>query len=103
MEESLVFGAIRREPEPEPEPESESNSGSNWDWELKPLEDLTLSDFSSLEDDISPFLFSCPRFEYKNKAQREKEAASKRALDEYLESSRNLTVRVSLSLSLLCY
>lgn len=91
--ETFVFGAIRPrpescEPEKEPEPESESNSESkvvlrpNWDWQLKPLEDLTVSDFSSFEDDIAPFLFSCPRFVYKNKAHREKEAASKRALFE---------------------
>ncbi|RHN69091.1 putative Cystatin domain-containing protein [Medicago truncatula] len=92
--ETFVFGAIRPrpescEPEKEPEPESESNSKSkvvlrpNWDWQLKPLEDLTVSDdFSSFEDDIAPFLFSCPRFVYKNKAHREKEAASKRDLFE---------------------
>jgi len=112
---TLVFGAIppppescclKREPETEPEtkpetepePESKVVSGPNWDWELKPLDDLTVSDFSSFEDDIAPFVFSCPRFVYKNKAQREEEAASKRALDEYRERSRNLTVRVSLTL-----
>ncbi|XP_058753950.1 uncharacterized protein LOC131627134 isoform X1 [Vicia villosa] len=86
------------EPEAEEESESQSNSESEseseWEpepWSLKRIEDLVESDFYMYNDDSNPYLFSCSRFEYKNKAQIKKEEQVEKAVAEYEERSRNLT------------
>ncbi|XP_058781660.1 uncharacterized protein LOC131655878 [Vicia villosa] len=105
---------VKSDQEPEPEPESESGSepGSEpesetdseterefkkaWEvafgWQSIPLEDLKVSDLSSrFEDDPHPFSYICPKFTYLNKAKRQQEEDSKKALADYRESSRNIS------------
>ncbi|XP_058781669.1 uncharacterized protein LOC131655886 [Vicia villosa] len=60
-------------------------------WESKRVEDMELSDFSMYDDDIEPFMFSCARFLYKNKAQIIKDEQINVAMDEYEERRRNLS------------
>jgi hypothetical protein len=62
--------------------------------------DVELSDFSSFENHPTPFCYICPRFVYKNKAHKDEEEEREKALHEYKERSRNLTVCICFSRSL---
>ncbi|KAI5406571.1 hypothetical protein KIW84_053056 [Lathyrus oleraceus] len=72
------------EPEAEGESESEANSELEWEpdpWSLKRIEDLVESDFYRYNYDSNPYLFSCSRFEYKNKAQIKYRRGSRKGRD----------------------
>jgi hypothetical protein len=77
---------------PESESDSDSESGPNWDWTLKREKDLEMSDFSSYDNDPVPFCYVCPRFKYINEAMRRQEEERQKALAQYRDLSRNLTV-----------
>jgi hypothetical protein len=81
------------------ESELDSRPRLNWDWVSKREKDVELSDFSSFENHPTPFCYICPRFVYKNKAHKDEEKREK-ALHEYKERSRNLTVCICFSRSL---
>jgi hypothetical protein len=82
------------------ESELDSRPRLNWDWVSKREKDVELSDFSSFENHPTPFCYICPRFVYKNKAHKDEEEEREKALHEYKERSRNLTVCICFSRSL---
>jgi hypothetical protein len=120
---SCLFGVIRpppppenldergKQPKSEPEPEEKQKPvqkrREKAAWELKAVKDLTLSDFSMYDDAVKPFRFACPQFVYSNKAMIEKEKEVKAACADYMKRSRNLSVRINLSIyiliSILCF
>ncbi|XP_058754477.1 uncharacterized protein LOC131627654 [Vicia villosa] len=69
------------------EDESGSETESDLGWESKPVEYLK----EKYEDDPCPCYFSCDRFVYKNKAMIKQEEDSEKAVNEYWESSRNIS------------
>jgi hypothetical protein len=52
------------------------------------------------DDDIEPLIFKCDRFEYRNKAQIQKDKEIKVAMAEYKQLRRGLSVRIYISIYL---
>jgi hypothetical protein len=97
----------KSEPEPEEKQKPVQKRRQKAAWELKAVKDLTPSDFSMYDDAVKPFRFACPQFVYNNKAMIEKEKEVKAACADYMKRSRNLSVRINLSIyiliSILCF
>lgn len=94
---TCLFGVIR------PAPDSCDERGKRqlkYVWESKRVKDLEISDCSVHDDDIEPLIFKCDRFEYRNKAQIQKDKEIKVAMAEYKQLRRGLSVRICIYLSI---
>ncbi|PNX84641.1 digestive organ expansion factor-like protein [Trifolium pratense] len=88
--ESELEHELSEEEEEDSKSES-SESESEESWRSKPIEELMESDFYRYDDDPAPYHFFCPRFEYKNKAQKKLDGETEKAVAEYVERTRNLS------------
>ncbi|RHN69088.1 hypothetical protein MtrunA17_Chr3g0120961 [Medicago truncatula] len=85
---TCLFGVIR------PAPDSCDERGKRqlkYVWESKRVKDLEISDCFVHDDDIKPLIFKCDRFEYRNKAQIQKDKEIKVAMAEYKQLRRGLS------------
>jgi hypothetical protein len=83
------------ESEQKPEGESETKPEEEWDWESKSLEEMQ----QKYDNDPKPRFFVCRNFVYENKVLKQQNEECDKAVDEYLEICRGISVSFSLLIS----